>query len=284
MAPCDEGGTRHVSDQNPAGAATTGAPRASLRLPLGPANFTSDFGDERDEWKRLFAEVLGTFGLVLVAAGGRAIAFATGATSDPLSAAIAPGLVVMALIYALADVSGAHFNPVVTLAFAVRGAFPWRRVPGYVVAQLAGAVLASFTLLALFGAGGGLGATVPGPHVAVLSALLIETVLTALLVIVILGTASGAKIVGHNAAIAVGAFIAVAGLIGGPVSGGSMNPARSLGPDIVRLQFGTSWIYVVGPVVGALVAVGVATLLRGPRSPAEVAAAIGFEGDEDEGR
>jgi aquaporin Z len=251
---------------------------------LGPANFTSDFNDERDEGKRLFAEVLGTFGLVMVAAGGRAVAVATGVAPDPLAAAIAPGLVVMALIYALADVSGAHFNPAVTLAFAVRGAFPWRRVPGYVLAQLAGAVLASLTLLALFGAGGGLGATVPGPHVTWVAALFFEVVLTALLVIVILGTASGAKIVGHNAAIAVGAFVAVAGLIGGPVSGGSMNPARSLGPDIVRLQFGTSWIYVVGPVVGALIAVGVARLLRGPRTDAEIAAAIGLEGDAAEDR
>jgi aquaporin Z len=258
--------------------------RLGWHLVLGPANFTSDFSNEHDEWKRLSAEVLGTFGLVMVAAGGRAVAFATGTASDPFASAIAPGLVIMALIYALADVSGAHFNPAVTLAFAMRGAFPWRRVPGYVVAQLVGAVLASLTLLGLFGAAGGLGATVPGPHITVVSALLVEVVLTALLVIVILGTASGAKIVGHNAAIAVGAFVAVAGLIGGPVSGGSMNPARSLGPDIVRLQFGTSWIYVVGPLVGALIAVGVARLLRGPRTPAEVAAALGLEADEAEER
>ena len=229
------------------------------------------------EWKRLLAEVLGTFGLVLTAAGGPTVAAAMSGAVSRTAAALAPGLTLMALIYALADVSGAHFNPAITFAFALRHDFSWRRVPGYMCAQIAGASLAGLALLALFGAGTGLGATTPGPGVTPLVAVLVESVLTAILVLIILGTASGAKIVGHNAAIAVGAFVAVAGLLGGPVSGGSMNPARSLGPDIARLDFGTSWIYVVGPALGAVVAVLAARLLRGRGGRAEMAAALGRE-------
>jgi aquaporin Z len=251
----------------------------------GIANFAGDFADVTQEWKRLVAELIGTFGLVLVASGGPAVSGAIVGSVTRTAAAIAPGLAVMALIYALADLSGAHFNPAVTLAFALRRDFPWRRVPGYMLAQLAGAILASLALLALFGRGSTLGATTPGPGVTPLAAMLAEGVLTAILVLVILGTASGAKIVGHNAAIAVGAFVAVAGLIGGPVSGGSMNPARSLGPDIVRLSLGGSWVYVVGPALGAALGVLVARLLRGRGSRQEkVAASGGGMGEADDER
>ncbi len=248
------------------------------------ANFSSDFSDFSQEWKRLLAEVLGTFGLVLVAAGMPTVSAALGRPMGSTADAIAPGLVLTALIYAFADVSGAHFNPAVTFAFALRRDFPWRRVPGYVAAQLIGALLASWALLGLFGGEIAFGATTPALEVTPVAALLVEAVLTAMLVLIILGTASGAKIVGHNAAIAVGAFVAVAGLLGGPVSGGSMNPARSLGPDIVRLDLSTSWIYVLGPLLGALLAVLIAQALRGHRSKAEEMAALGRSATEsDEG-
>jgi aquaporin Z len=181
----------------------------------------------------------------------------------------------MALIYAFADVSGAHFNPVITFAFALRRDFPWRRVPGYIAAQFIGALLASWALLGMFGGEIICGATTPAPEITPIAAMFTEAVLTALLALIILGTASGAKIVGHRAAIAVGAFVIVAGLLGGPVSGGSMNPARSLGPDIVRLNFDTSWIYVLGPLLGVLIAVLVAQVLRGRRSKTEEKAALG---------
>ncbi len=261
------------------------AATAAADVPAGGSGrpyFTSDFANAREEWKRVFAEIVGTFGLVLVAAGVPALAGAVGMPHSAVAAAVAPGLVVMALIYALAEVSGAHFNPAVTVAFALRGAFPWKRVPAYVLGQLVGAIAAA-GLLAVFGPVPAAAATLPGAHVSALAAVLMEATLTAMLIIVILGTASNAKIVGHNAAIAVGALIAVAGLVGGPVTGGSMNPARSFGIDVVRLHFASSWIYIVGPLLGAFVAVAVARVLRGPTGPGEVAAA-GGEGEDDADR
>jgi aquaporin Z len=253
------------------------------RIPVTTSNFRGDFSDTREEWKRLLAEALGTLVLVLVAAGGPAVSAATGGGLSRTAAALATGLVVMALIYTLADLSGGHFNPAVTFAFALRRDFPWRRVPGYVTAQLLGALAAVAVVAALVGTAGGLGATAPGPHVSILAALCTEVGLTAILVVVILGTASGAKIVGHNAAIAVGAFVAVAGTIGGPLSGGSMNPARSLAPDVIGLNFGTTWIYIVGPLLGAVLGVLVARLLRRHRSEAEIAAAQGLASDVEDG-
>jgi aquaporin Z len=140
---------------------------------------------------------------------------------------------VMAIILFMGTVSGAHLNPAVSLAFALRGDFPWRRVPMYVLAQLAGAVLAPLLLRALFGRYGHAGLTLPGAGISDPVAIVWELVLTTGLVSVILGTASGAQQVGSLAALGVGSFIALAGLIGAPVSGASMNPARSLGPALV---------------------------------------------------
>jgi aquaporin Z len=250
--------------------------RRASQLPAVVSNFKGDFADTGQEWKRLLAEALGTFGLVFVAAGGPAISAATGGAITRTATAIAPGLMVMALIYTLADLSGAHFNPAVTFVFALRRDFPWSRVPGYVLAQVLGAIAAAGALAALVGTAGGLGATVPGPHVSWLAALAFEVVLTAILALIVLGTASGAQIVGHNAAIAVGSFVAIAGLLGGPLSGGSMNPARSFAPDLVTLHFATTWIYIVGPLVGGVLGVVIARLLRRHRSDAEISAAQGY--------
>jgi aquaporin Z len=221
----------------------------------------ADFDDPSLEWRRLFSELLGTFALVLVAAGGGIL---HGQGQISLAAAVvAPGLMVMAIILFMGAVSGAHLNPAVSLAFALRGDFPWKRVPGYIIVQLIGATLACLFLLAVFGNIQHLGATLPGPGYENWQALLMEIVLTALLVSVILGTASAAQNVGAIAALGVGGYIALAGLWSAPVSGTSMNPARSFGPALVSGDWTSYWVYVVGPIAGAMIAVGCAYVLRG---------------------
>jgi aquaporin Z len=239
-----------------------------------------DFLDPSHEWRRLFAETWGTFLLVLVAAGGGVVAARSGATAT-LGVAIAPGLMVMAIIYFMGAVSGAHLNPAVTLAFAVRRNFPWRRVPGYVLAQLFGGVAAALFLRTLFGTTGALGATVPGSGVGSGTALAMEIVLTAGLVNTILGTASGARNIGTNGAIAVGGYIALAGLWAAPISGASMNPVRSFAPDLLRGDISMTWIYVVGPVVGALIGVAFEWILKGKPTAAGALAAQGLLGVDD---
>ena len=229
----------------------------------------------RHEWRRLFSEALGTFLLVVVAAGAPVVD-AVSHGQVPLDAqVVAPGLMVMAIIYFMGMVSGAHLNPAVTLSFATRGNFPWSRVPGYLVAQLVGATAASLLLRALFGTVGHLGATLPGPGISSGTALVIEALLTLGLVSVILGTASGARNVGVNAALAVGGYIALAGLWAAPISGASMNPVRSFAPALVGGDWRSWWVYLAGPIAGGLLAVGVAWILRGPPSLAGSSAAQG---------
>ena len=200
--------------------------------------------------------------LVLAAAGGGLL---HGKGQISLAAAVvAPGLTVLAVILFMGAVSGAHLNPAVSLAFAVRGDFPWRRVPGYVIAQLVGATLACLFLLAVFGNVEHLGATLPGPGYEDWQALLMEIALTAGLVSVILGTASAAQNVGIIGAFGVGGYIALAGLWSAPVSGTSMNPARSFGPALVSGDWTAYWAYVIGPLAGAAIAIACAWILRGP--------------------
>jgi aquaporin Z len=254
---------RAVSEATPAqeaGAGHSFAPRTRhlLMLEFGDRD---DFDDPRLEWRRLFSELLGTFMLVLVAAGGGIL---VGKGQIVLAAAVvAPGLMVLAIILFMGAVSGAHLNPAVSLAFALRGDFPWKRVPGYIIVQLIGATLACLFLLAVFGNVEHLGATLPGPGYQDWQALLMEIALTAVLVSVILGTASAAQNVGAIAALGVGGYIALAGLWSAPVSGTSMNPARSFGPALVSGDWSSYWVYVVGPLLGALIAVGCAIILRG---------------------
>jgi aquaporin Z len=226
-----------------------------------------EFGDRRDfddpklEYRRLFSELLGTFFLVLVAAGGGIL---HGEGQISLAAAVvAPGLMVLGIILFMGGISGAHLNPGVSLAFAVRGDFPWKRVPGYIIVQLVGATLACLFLLAVFGNIQHLGATLPGPGYKDWQAFLMEVVLTAGLLSVILGTASAAQNVGAIGALGVGGYIALAGLWSAPVSGTSMNPARSFGPALVSGDWTTYWVYVAGPLLGAAIAVGCAVILRG---------------------
>jgi aquaporin Z len=222
-----------------------------------------DFQDPSQEWRRLFSELFGTFLLVLVAAGGGMMGQAFPDTIGRGAAVVAPALMVTAIILFMGKVSGAHLNPAVSVAFSLRGDFPWRRVPGYVLVQLAGAVLAAWFLQAVVGVSSAYGATYPAAGWPAGDAFLMEAVLTLGLVSVILGTASGAQNLGPIAAIGVGAYIALAGLWASPISGASMNPARSFGPAAVAADLRSWWVYVAGPLAGAVVAVGIAFVLRG---------------------
>jgi aquaporin Z len=223
----------------------------------------ADFQDPRQEWRRLFAEVLGTFFLVLVAAGGGMMSHAFPNTITRTDAVVAPGLMVLGLILAMGKISGAHLNPAVSIAFALRRDFQWRRVPGYIVAQLIGATLAALVLHAVINVSATYGSNYPAASYSAGSAFWMELILTAGLVSVILGTASGAQNVGLFGAIGVGAYIALAGLWGSPISGASMNPARTFGPDLVGGNFSHYLVYVAGPIAGAAVAATVAFVLRG---------------------
>jgi aquaporin Z len=224
-----------------------------------------DFWDDHYEGRRLFSELLGTFFLVLVAVGGGMVNARFGGNAVPYGArVVAPALMVAAVILFMGAVSGAHLNPAVSVAFAARGDFPWKRVPAYIVAQLLGAVLATLLLWALIGKQGSAGLTLPGPGISATTAMLWELVLTTGLVSVILGTASGAQQIGTLSAFGVASYIALAGLWGSPVSGASMNPARSLGPALVLGDWTAWWAYLVGPAAGAVVAVAIAYILRGP--------------------
>ena len=233
-------------------------------LRVGPKLNRKDFDDPRLEWRRLFGEVFGTFFLVAAAAGADVVNAVSLGEVGRVAAVVAPGVMVMAIILFMGAVSGAHLNPAVTIGFAARGDFPWKRVPGYIAAQLLGATIACAFLWLMFGKVGLLGATEPGPGISDLQALMMELVLTLGLVSVILGTASKAQNVGPLAALAVGGYIALAGLWASPISGASMNPARSFGPDLMLLNFAHFWVYVVGPIGGMLLAVVAAYVLRGP--------------------
>ena len=235
----------------------------SIGVPISVAR-QFDFWDDSYEGRRLFSELLGTFFLVLVAVGGGMVNARFGGSAVPYTArVVAPALMVAAIIMFMGTVSGAHLNPAVSVAFAARGDFPWRRVPAYIAAQFLGAVLATLLLWALIGKQGSAGLTLPGHGISTGVALVWELVLTTGLVSVILGTASGAQQIGPLAAIGVGSYIALAGLWGSPVSGASMNPVRSLGPALVLSNWTSWWAYLAGPVAGGLIAVGIAYVLRG---------------------
>ncbi len=223
-----------------------------------------DFQDPRQEWRRLFSELYGTFLLVIVAAGGGMMGQAFPGTISRTAAVVAPGLMVMGIIMFMGRVSGAHLNPVVSIAFWLRGDFPSRRVPGYIAVQLIGATLAVLFLRAVINVSATYGSNYPAQSSSSGAAFWMEALLTLGLVSVILGTASGAQNIGIFGALGVGAYIALAGLWGSPISGASMNPARTLGPDLVANHWTGFWVYVAGPLLGAIIAVGVAFILRGP--------------------
>src|ERR1022692_200742 len=211
----------------------------------------ADMDDPSLEWRRLFSQVLRTFLLVMAGAGGAVVGAVSHGQISRAAAVTAPGLTVMAVILFMGAISGAHLNPVVTVAFGLRRDFPWRRAFGYIVVQLLGATLACVFLWAVFGKVGQLGATVPGAGIKDWQAMLIELVLTAGLLSTILGTASSAQNVGALSALGVGGYIVLAGLWSSPISGASMNPARSFGPDLVLGNFSSYWVYIVGPLAGS---------------------------------
>jgi aquaporin Z len=222
-----------------------------------------DFNDPRQAWRRIFSELLGTFFLVLAAAGGGMMSQAFPGVISHSAAVVAPGLTVMAIILFMGKISGAHLNPAVSVAFALRRDFQWRRVPGYIVAQLAGAALAALFLHAVINVSAKYGGNFPAHGYSDAAAFWMEFILTVGLVSVILGTASGAQNIGIFGAFGVGGYIALAGLWGSPISGASMNPARTFGPDLVSTTFTGYWVYIAGPLAGAAVAVLIAFVLRG---------------------
>ena len=179
------------------------------------------------------------------------------------AAVVAPALMVMAIILFMGKVSGAHLNPAVSIAFALRRDFPWWRVPGYIVVQLAGATLAALFLRAIINVPTIYGSNYPAHGYSDMAAFWMELILTMGLVSVILGTASGAQNVGVTGAFGVAGYIALAGLWASPISGASMNPARTFGPDLVGSTFSAYWVYLAGPLAGAVLAVGIAFVLHG---------------------
>jgi aquaporin Z len=203
--------------------------------------------------KRLSAEAFGTFCLVFAGTGAVIVNDVSGGVVSHVGVALTFGLVVLAMIYAVGDISGAHINPAVTLAFLAAGRLEKSRVLPYVSSQIAGAFAASGLLRVLFPAHATLGATLPAG--AVWQALVFEFVLTAILMFVILSVSTGAKERGMTAGIAVGAVIALEAMFAGPISGASMNPARSIAPAVVSGSLSSLWVYVAAPIGGALVAV-----------------------------
>jgi aquaporin NIP len=209
---------------------------------------------------RLLAEFLGTFALVFSGTGAIVINESSGGVIGHAGIALTFGLIVLAMIYTFGDISGAHFNPAVTIAFAAGKRFPWAIVPRYVSAQLLGGVFASAVLLVLFPESDTLGATVPAGSDG--QSFLLEVILTAILMLTILRVSEGAKEKGVTAGIAIGAVVALEAMFAGPISGASMNPVRSLAPALVSGHLESLWVYLLAPVAGALLAVPLCRAVR----------------------
>ena len=201
----------------------------------------------------LVAEFCGTFGLVFIGTGALVVNEMTGGEITHVGISLTFGLTVLAMIYGFGAVSGCHINPAVTVGFWASGRFDGRRVPGYIVAQCAGALTASGTVRMLFPAAESLGGTVPSGSAS--QAFVLEIILTLILMLVILSVSFGAKETGMLAGVAIGAVITFESLFAGPVSGASMNPARSLGPAIIAGETHSLWVYLVAPILGAVLSV-----------------------------
>ncbi|HTI68966.1 MAG TPA: MIP family channel protein [Candidatus Limnocylindria bacterium] len=220
--------------------------------------------------KRHSTEFLGTFFLVFAGTGAIVIDSVSGGAIGHAGIALTFGLVVLALIYAFGDISGAHFNPAVTIAFALARRFAWKDVPAYLVTQFLGAISASALLRLLFPKPSLLGATLPAESE--WQSLILEFVLTAFLMLVILSVSTGAKEKGITAGIAIGAVIGLEAMFAGPICGASMNPARSFAPALVSGHLEHLWVYFLGPLGGAAVAVPVCCLIREPECCSKSAA------------
>ena len=203
--------------------------------------------------KKYISEFIGTFSMVFCGTGAMTINEVTGGDVTHVGIAITWGLIVMAMIYAFGETSGAHFNPAVTIAFAYAKKFAWKEVPTYIIAQILGAFLASFTLLFLFPDSELLGSTIP--KIDVWRAFVLELLLTFFLMVVIINVSTGSKEIGIIAGIAVGGVILLEAMFAGPVTNASMNPARSLAPNLVSGNINGLWLYIIAPILGALLAV-----------------------------
>ena len=204
-------------------------------------------------FKRLISEIIATFALVFCGTGAMVINDFTGGTVTHVGVAITFGLIVMGMIYAFGDISGAHMNPAVTIGFAYAKKFPWKEVPGYVLAQLIGAFLASGILLYLFPESQTLGATLPG--LSAMKVFIFEIILTFFLMVVIINVSTGSKEIGVVAGIAIGSIVLLEAMFAGPITGASMNPARSIAPAVVSGNLADLWIYIFAPIIGCLLAV-----------------------------
>ena len=222
---------------------------------------------------RLGAEAVGAFALVFIEGVGAVLAAREGLSES--ARALAKGGLIMAMSLAMASTSGAHFNPAVTFAFALRGVFPWRQVPLYVAAQIAGAIAASLLVVLWFGRTAAAATQTHADVDSVWIALSFEIVLTFFLVVVTLSTATRHRVIGPTAPIAAGATLALCTLIGRPISGGSMNPARSLAPALVTVDARDLWLYIVGPLIGAVVGWIVTSLVHPHHHREELVAARG---------
>ena len=214
--------------------------------------------------RKLLAEFLGTF--ILVFAGTGAIIsndFSGGAVTHP-GIALTFGLVVMSMIYTFGDVSGAHLNPAVTIAFAASGRLPWKTVPSYAAAQTLGAIAASSLLRSQFPSHPTLGATLPSGSAS--QSFIFEFILSAILMLTILRVSTGAREKGITAAIAIGSIIGLEAMFAGPISGASMNPARSLAPALVSGNTQHLWLYLIAPTLGTLAAIPLVLATRSPET------------------
>ena len=203
--------------------------------------------------KRFISEIIGTFALVFCGTGAMVINDFTGGTITHVGVAITFGLIVMGMIYAFGDISGAHMNPAVTIGFAYAKKFPWKEVPAYVLAQLIGAFLASGILLYLFPESQTLGATLPG--LSALKVFIFEIILSFFLMVVIINVSTGSKEIGVVAGIAIGSVVLLEAMFAGPITGASMNPARSIAPAVVSGNIADLWIYIFAPIIGCVLAV-----------------------------
>ncbi len=215
--------------------------------------------------RRLAAEFLGTFLLVFAGPGAVIVDGVSGGGVGSLGIGLSFGLAVMAAIYAVGHLSGAHINPAVTVAFALTRHFPWSLVPAYVASQLLGACAASSAHLALFSDVANLGATVPSGTP--LQAALLELILTLLLMFVVSAVATDVRAVGQSAAIAIGGYVALAATFAGPIAGASMNPARSFGPALLSGTWTAHWTYWIGPIVGAVLGALLYRYVRAASTP-----------------
>ncbi len=206
------------------------------------------------------AEMVGTFALVFMGCGAIIVNQSTEGALGHGGICAVFGLVVMVMIYATGHISGAHFNPAVTIAFASAGRFPWNEVPGYIVSQCAAAILAANSLWWCLDAPELLGTTVPAGSW--LQSFVLEVILTFFLMFVIIAVATDSRAQGPHAGLAIGSTVAMCALMGGPISGASMNPARTLGPALVAGEWTGFWIYVSAPVIGAVIAAMVYQYIR----------------------